>query len=69
MNRQSNQKMLLKHNLSIVAQEMNIVRGLHLALVSVPKLADAGYMTVLTKMARQSTMTTLQPSQQPTCLF
>jgi hypothetical protein len=28
---------------------MNIVPGLHLALVSIPKLADAGYTTVLTK--------------------
>ncbi len=42
-------KMLLKINLRIAAQEMNIVPGLHLALVSVPKLADAGYMMVLTK--------------------
>ncbi len=42
-------KMLLKHNLQIAAGEMNIVPGPHLALVSVPKLADAGYMTVLTK--------------------
>jgi hypothetical protein len=29
--------------------EMNIVPGLHSALVSVPKLADAGYTTVPTK--------------------
>jgi hypothetical protein len=42
-------KMLLKHNLRIAAREMNIVQGLHLALVSVPKLADTGYTTVLTK--------------------
>ncbi len=42
-------KMLLKHNLRIAAREMNIVPGLHSALVSVPKLADAGYTTVLTK--------------------
>jgi hypothetical protein len=42
-------KMLLKHNLRIAAQEMNIVPGLHLALVSIPKLANAGYTTVLTK--------------------
>jgi hypothetical protein len=28
---------------------MNIVPGLHLALVSVPKLAGAGYMRVPTK--------------------
>jgi hypothetical protein len=42
-------KFLLKHNLQIAAQEMNMVPGLHLALVSIPKLADAGCTTVLTK--------------------
>jgi hypothetical protein len=36
-------KMLLKHNLRLSAREMNIIPGLHLALVSIPKLADAGY--------------------------
>jgi hypothetical protein len=34
-------KMLLKHNLQIAAREMNIMPDLHLALVSIPKLADA----------------------------
>jgi hypothetical protein len=38
-----------KYNLRIAAQEMNIVPGLHLATVSVPKLADVGYTTKLTK--------------------
>ncbi len=47
--RKETKKMLLKHNLQIAAQEMNIVPGLHLALVSVPKLADTGYTMVLTK--------------------
>jgi hypothetical protein len=47
--RKAIKKMLLKHNLRIAAQEMNIVPGLHLALVSVPKLADAGYTTLLIK--------------------
>ncbi len=42
-------KKMLKHHLQIAAQEMNIMPGLHLAFVSVPKLADAGYTTVLTK--------------------
>ncbi len=42
-------KMLLKHNLCIAAWEMNMMPGLHLALVSVPKLADTGYTTVLPK--------------------
>jgi hypothetical protein len=41
--------MLLQHNLRLAAQEMNIVPGLHSALVSIPKLADAGYTTVFTK--------------------
>jgi hypothetical protein len=47
--RKATEKMLLKHNLQIAAQEMNIVPSLHLALVSIPKLADAGYTIVLTK--------------------
>ncbi len=42
-------KMLLKHNLRIAAREMNIVPGLHSALVSIPKLVDTGYTTVLMK--------------------
>jgi hypothetical protein len=42
-------KMLLKHNLRVAAKEMNIVPGLHSALVSIPKLADAGYTTVFNK--------------------
>jgi hypothetical protein len=48
-NTEATKKMLLKHNLQIAAQEMNIVPGIHSALVSIPKLADAGYMAVLTK--------------------
>ncbi len=35
--------------LSNVAREMNIVPGLHLTLVSVPKLSDAGYTAVFSK--------------------
>jgi hypothetical protein len=42
-------KILLKHNLRLAAREMNIVPGLHSALVSIPKLADAGYTTVFNK--------------------
>jgi hypothetical protein len=42
-------KMLLKHNLRLVAREMNIVQGLHSALVSILKLADAGYTAVFNK--------------------
>jgi hypothetical protein len=42
-------KMHLKHKLCPAAREMNIVPGLHSTLVSVPKLADAGYTTVFSK--------------------
>ncbi len=42
-------KMLTKHNLRPTAREMNIVPDLHLTLISVPKLADAGYTTVFNK--------------------
>ena len=42
-------KRLLKHKLRLAAREMNIVPGLHSTLVSVPKLADAGYTMVFTK--------------------
>ena len=42
-------RMLTKHNLHPTAREMNIVPGLHLTLISVPKLADAGYTTVFSK--------------------
>ncbi len=42
-------KMLLKHNLQLAAREMNIVPGLHSALVSIPKLVDAGYTTLFNK--------------------
>ncbi len=42
-------KMHLKHKLCPAAREMNIVPGLHSTLVSVPKLADAGYTTVISK--------------------
>ena len=42
-------KMLLKHNLREEAREINIVPGLHSTLISVPKLADANYVTILDK--------------------
>jgi hypothetical protein len=42
-------KMLLKHNLRLATQEMNIVPGLHSALISITKLVDAGYTTVFNK--------------------
>ena len=42
-------KMLLQQNLRLATQKMNIVPGLHLALVSIPKLVDAEYTTVFNK--------------------
>jgi len=42
-------KMLLRHNLRLAAREMNIVPGLQTTLISIPKLADAGYTTVFKK--------------------
>jgi hypothetical protein len=42
-------RMNLKHDLRETAREINIVPGLHSTLISVPKLADAGYMMVFTK--------------------
>jgi hypothetical protein len=42
-------KMRLKHKLCPAAREINIVPGLHSTLVSIPKLADAGYTTVFSK--------------------
>ena len=42
-------KMLLKHNIQDGAREVNIVPGLHTTLISVPKLADANYITVFDK--------------------
>ncbi len=40
-------KMMLKHDLRDGAQEMNIVPGMHTSLISISKMANAGYTTVL----------------------
>ena len=40
-------KMMLRHKLRDGAQEMNIVPGMHSSLISIPKMANAGYTTVL----------------------
>ncbi len=53
-------RMLLGHNLQLAAREMNIVPGLHSALISIPKLADADTLQYSKKMVRQSTMITQQ---------
>ena len=49
MKQKATKKMHLKDNIRQEAREMNIIPGLHAPLVSVPKLADAGYITVFEK--------------------
>ena len=49
MKQKATKKMHLKHDIRQEAKEMNIIPGLHAPLVSVPKLADAGYITVFQK--------------------
>lgn len=39
--------MLLKHNIRNKAREINIIPGMHSTLVSIAKLADEGYTTVI----------------------
>ncbi len=65
-------KMHLKHKPCPAAREMNIVPGLQLTLVSIPKLADAGYTPVFSKEGAVIYNTPLQsqptspPSWKPT---
>ena len=47
--KKSTKKMHLKHDIRQEAKEMNIIPGLHAPLVSIPKLANAGYITVFEK--------------------
>ncbi len=42
-------KMQLKHNLWTGASEMNIVPNLHMTLISVPRMAEHGYIAVFNK--------------------
>ncbi len=42
-------KMQLKHNLWAGASKMNIVPNLHTTLISVPKMAEHGYIAVFNK--------------------
>jgi hypothetical protein len=42
-------KMQLKHNLWARASKMNIVPNLHMMLISVPKMAEHGYIAVFNK--------------------
>ncbi len=46
-------KMMLKHDLRDGAREMNIVPGMHTSLISISKLADAGYTTCYDEMGRK----------------
>ena len=49
MKQKTTKKMQLKDNIRKEATEMNIIPGLHAPLVSVPKLTDAGYITIFEK--------------------
>jgi hypothetical protein len=60
--------MRLKHNLREGAGEMNIVPNLHSLLISVPKMADQGYIAVFDKMEARiydGTTTTIMASGDP----
>ncbi len=63
-------KMHLKHKLCPAVREMNIVPELHSTLVSVPKLADAGYTTMFSKegAAIYDDHTTTIPADKPSVL-
>jgi hypothetical protein len=61
-------KMLLKHRLREGAREINIVPGLHTTLISVPKLADANYVTIFDKNEAKiydATITNISTNQPP----
>jgi hypothetical protein len=60
--------MHLKHNLRPGAGDMNIVPNLHSSLISVPKMADQGYMAVFDKTSAtiyDGTTTTIAASGDP----
>jgi len=61
-------KMLLKHKIREGTREINIVPGLHSTLISVQKLADAGYTTVFSKTGAavyNDTTTTVTENKPP----
>jgi len=61
-------KMHHKHDIRQEAKEMNIIPGLHAPLISVPKLADAGYITVFEKniaIVYDKATTTVTASKRP----
>jgi hypothetical protein len=57
----ASKKMRLKHNLRPEAIKMNIVPNLHSTMISVPKMADADYITVFEKIEARiyNAMTTI----------
>ena len=60
--------MQLKHNLCAGAGEMSIIPNLHLTLISVPKMADHGYIAVFDKKEARiynGTTTTLTALGEP----
>jgi hypothetical protein len=60
--------MCLKHNLRTGAGEMNIVPNLHSSLISVPKMAEHGYIAVFDKKEARiydGTTTTITTSGEP----
>jgi hypothetical protein len=60
--------MCLKHNLRAGAGEMNIAPNLHSTLISVPKMAEHGYITVSDKKEAKiydGTTTTIIASREP----
>jgi hypothetical protein len=61
-------KMTLKHNLRGKAGEMNIIPDLHATLISVPKMADYGYIAVFDKSEARiydGTTTTISANEKP----
>ncbi len=60
--------MQLKHKLRAGAGKMNIVPNLHSTLISVPKMADHGYIAVFDKKEARiydGTITTITASEEP----
>ena len=59
--------MRLKHNLRTGADEMNIVPNMHSSLISVPKMAEHGYIAVFDKKEARiydGTTTTITTSRE-----
>jgi hypothetical protein len=60
--------MQLKHKLRAGAGEMNIIPNLHSTLISVPKMADHGYIAVFDEIEARiydGTTTTIRALEEP----